>query len=369
MAGRERPTKGGRGKKIDAAAKTKEEKPTKKQNVNDNVETTGQKGPGGMEDIQKRMGSLGGSEFGGRKPGQSGLGGEGQRRIGTLGSLGSFEPPSAPGRLASVNAGPTTLGGVAKRSFAPRIPTVPRVKTEIKASEDTAKTEDFKPKFPEKKERARPQLTENFGLFSMGPIGSQNTSGLGNVYMGDDAGDGAGEFLEGGHKVKDDEDTEDYAERTREGAAMEPIALPMSNYRKTIKKAVKPEGEVKMEMGSELMGENDEEVTVDSKQRDTDEAVGPAQYFTQAAAVGYGPNDLWKSPLMFFQLPPALPVEPIKKEAPVRPGQRAKAQGIGAGESDEFKDQLKELSDGYMGKLRIHKSGKVTLRLGAVTME
>lgn len=65
--------------------------------------------------------------------------------------------------------------------------------------------------------------------------------------------------------------------------------------------------------------------------------------------------------LIFFQLPDTLPsLVPGKERIKIEPGTEAPIEEIKTGQENVFKD----MQDGRLGTLRIHKSGKITMKVG-----
>merc|ERR1719230_12985 len=74
--------------------------------------------------------------------------------------------------------------------------------------------------------------------------------------------------------------------------------------------------------------------------------------------------------LLFFQFPDTLPIKPISQEDPVKnetDGAETQDDVTSQDMSDHLKRfTFKNVSEGFIGKLTVHKSGKVKMHLGNV---
>ena len=82
--------------------------------------------------------------------------------------------------------------------------------------------------------------------------------------------------------------------------------------------------------------------------------------------------------LFFLQLPDTLPIQPLSHEDDIKPDpgvpSNEQAKTMKTSEVDDIEGHLKKftfqnVSEGYIGKLQIYKSGKVTMRLGNVVLD
>eukprot|EP00918_Siedleckia_nematoides_P097937 GHVU01214513.1.p1 GENE.GHVU01214513.1~~GHVU01214513.1.p1 ORF type:complete len:205 (+),score=33.25 GHVU01214513.1:1235-1849(+) len=156
---------------------------------------------------------------------------------------------------------------------------------------------------------------------------------------------------------------------------MQPIKLPLGT---SFKSEVKDEKKVKMEVKvkSEAM---------DTDSPDGEEAAKPDVVDSSKTSRAKTCAELFTSPdtseigeLLFLQLPDVLPGVVYKADLPA-PGSSRDANPPAAANKEENKEDelatrlgltsLSDFSEGYVGKLQVHKSGRTKLVLGGVALD
>ena len=165
--------------------------------------------------------------------------------------------------------------------------------------------------------------------------------------------------------LKDEGKIELNEEELKFGALM-PITLPLAS--KLVHKI--KQDDVKTE--SELSQDEEEPIRFKPKpvikQPDIAPPVEIADLFKSDAPDGQ---------LFFLQFPDTLPIKPISHDEPVKtePGTSMTSEETAQeDEEDLMNERLKKftfqnVSEGYIGKLQIHESGKVKIRLGNVVLD
>lgn len=309
------------------------------------------------------------------------------RKLSTLSRFGLRGRGSGagPSRLPSLKpARDLTLGGTPKRTFTPNIVARGVKKEEVKDSKDPRHKRErgrgrgFRGRG---RGRGRGEIISTSSIFSQGPAAQQTLARAltgGSSFFG-----GGGQNRDDGptsskaviHNIKgtqeDDVDSNKVFEMLEEEGKIEinenngglmPIMLPLAS--KLVHKI--KQDDVKTE--SELSQDEDEKKPVKKefkkpvvKTQETLPVVEMTDLFKPGASEGK---------LFFLQLPDTLPIKPLSHE-----DDDIKIESSTKTETshDDIEEHLRRftfqnVSEGYIGKLRIYESGKATMQLGNVAL-
>ena len=248
--------------------------------------------------------------------------------------------------------------------------------------------------------RGRGEIISTTGIFSQGPA-VQRT--LASVFSGGYRSGGGGGYGQGGkpkqegdattsraaiHATRGDQEDELVSDKVfdllkDEGKIevdedemklgnLAPITLPLaSRLTQKIKDELKNEN-LDVAMGDEMTVTNN----MENKLKDEKKLISELDDKKRISDIFLSPqtDENSNGQLLFFQLPDALPIKSMGRDDPSVKMEPGVSQGKEILNDEDIEEKLQDfsfqnVSEGHIGKLQIHKSGKVKMRLGNVLLD
>lgn len=285
-----------------------------------------------------------------------------------------------------------TLGGYQRKVFTPNLSIKKKTPTSIETSKNsegerstpTTGDKETKGRGRGRGERGRgrgrgrgeDRTIQLHSEFALGPMGGGSTSGWNRGSSGSGGGGGEGRSGESSavikasmkqHGTQEDKALldsllrDDFISDISAGdASMAPIRLPLNLNNPLVKT------EIKAEIKAEPMDMEDMKTEATEFPPASVSAPGPAS----VRDIFLGKSKTEKGELLVLQFPDTLPGLPASVNRESRPGTSASAAPAEENLSQRLEAcKLKDCPEGFMGKLRFRKSGKVELVLGENVLE